>query len=420
MRDFLAEFAHRKISGGADIYASHWPNWPQERVAILIHSGALHDTPGKEGTAHLLEHLIRYGGRADGVRTIQDFFENYGGDYEPATDLLSTEFVFFGSAEKNFLEKSLALAGERIFNFPANNYLLKKEKGIINGEFRRNNPWQFAVNNDLRECKILFSGTTLERCFFPTEGLPEIIDNITGEDLRAFHRQYYVPANVSILAAGGLPSEEVFRLIDGSVFSAAGGQRVALPNAVNELPPLSENRFDFSISEFLKNCAGVNISRLKISVTLPGSISEQKIKICSEMIDQALDDGVREKCHWSYGLDRNRDNYCAMHYLTMEFPDLPPDKLAETEEEIKSALASLPHDKELFEKIKLQSLKRLEILDYNVENLIKDSILELSQNLRLPTFSEKYAEREAMTMDDVKKIFSHLKPERLWTLAQRP
>jgi hypothetical protein len=183
---------------------------------------------------------------------------------------------------------------------------------------------------------------------------------------------------------------------------------------------LTENNFNFSAGEFLKECAGVNVSRIKISAVLPGNISEQLVKMCFEMIDEGLDDEVRENCNWSYGSKTERNNYASLHHIALEFADLPPDKVAETDEVIKRALFSLPNNKELFERKKLQSLNRLKLLDYNIEKLIEDGIAEITHNQRLPTFTEKYAEREAITMDDIKKVFSYLTADRLWTLTQRP
>jgi len=114
-----------------------------------------------------LEHLISMAVVRMGSE-LSKIFSKLRRRYEPATDLLSTEFVFFGSAEKIFLEKSLALAGERIFNFPANN-TCSKRKRHYQRRISQDNPWQFAVNNDLRECKFYFrhdAGTLL----FPNRG----------------------------------------------------------------------------------------------------------------------------------------------------------------------------------------------------------------------------------------------------------
>ena len=145
MWDPFAAFEHKKIPGGADIYAAHWPDRPGERVKIIVHAGALQDETEREGTAHLLEHLIRYGGKLNGAYKNHCFFSNRGGDMGMQTGMLATEYNFFGPAEKKHLAKSLDLAGKFIFNFPIKDELIEIENGIIKGEYRKFNPWQYAV-----------------------------------------------------------------------------------------------------------------------------------------------------------------------------------------------------------------------------------------------------------------------------------
>ena len=420
MRDFLAEFVHKKITGGVDIYASHWPDWPRERTAIIVHAGILQDKKGLEGTAHLLEHLITYGGKARGDDKMYEFFQKPGGDIDQATRMLATKFNFFGPPESNHLAKSLDLASGFLFKFPANKKLLKKEKEIVGGELRKKYSMQCALNNEIRENKILFSKTPLERCILPHQGLPETIDAISAADLSDWHRQYYVPANISIVAAGGLPIKEVFRLIAASPFSVIGGERVKLTEPLAELPPLTENRFDFKLGDYIKKVAGINTSRLRISAALPGTISEKALDLCCDMILAAMNQEIRERLHLSYGCTVEYACCKALHTITMELDDLSPGSLMATKQLAKSVLACLSDNKKAFEAKKQKLLNQMKLVDYNVDGLTEDAIDELTQNQRLPTRAQLMVEMEAVTMKDVRKVFSHLTRDRLWIMTQRP
>ena len=271
----------------------------------------------------------------------------------------------------------------------------------------------------MAEDKILFSGTPLERCILPIEGLPEIIDRVSAEDLVAFHRQYYVPANISILAVGKIPTNDIFQLIDKSIFSSTGGCRVKLPEPIAELPPLPENSLDFSISEFLKKSAGVNISRLKISAVLPGTISSAAMKICVDMINNDADSEICQEFAYSYGLDMEWNNYHALNRVAIELADLPPDMLITAKRSVTKALRELPNDNRLFKHIQRCCLNQLKILDYSIESLINETADKIIENQYLPTVAETSKELKAVTMKDVREVFSHLSPNRLFITSQK-
>lgn len=423
MRDPFAKFVHKKITGGSDIYASHWPNWPSERVAIIIHAGSLQDQKGLEGTAHLLEHLFLYEGKWDMESENYDFFQKTGGDIDLETGEFNTEYIFWGPAKVGFVAKALDLTGNLVSIFPINKDIMEKEREIVQREFKKDYPLQYVYNNDIRENKTIFSRTPLERCILSILGSPETIDAITVADLTNFHRQYYLPANISIVAAGGLPVEKFFQLIANSPFSASGGQRVKLLEPLAKLPPLSENRLDFSLGDYVKNSAGINNSRLKIAATLPGTISEQAIIVGHHVINAAIDDEICDKLAWSYHFNwvwDEYENYQALYKIIIDFDDLPPDKLLQTEQAIADVMAKLSEDEYSFKKIKNYLVNRLKIWDHSVESLVGAALEQITSHQRLPTYAELIAARESVTMDDFREMLSHLTPDRLWTLAQEP
>ena len=364
MWDPYAEFQHKKIANGPDIYACHWPNRSREKVHIIVHAGSLQDKKGREGTAHLLEHLLCYGGKIGGDVESDIFFKDQGGRINYNTSTFATQCHFYGPARRDFLAPALAMVGKNIYNFSANEDLLAKERKIVTGEFRSYYPLQFTLEIEMRERRTLFSETPLERLIVPIGGSLESIEQISNSDLLAFYRQYYIPANISIVAVGGMPVEEVFRLVEDGPFSAGGGSRVELPKAMSDLPALAENNYDFSASCYLKNSASFNCSRLKISVVLPGTIARAPVSIFSDLVKEAVNNEIREKRRWSYGLKSECIDYKALHAMVLQFHDLPPNKLAETEVAIKSAVNSLWWDEKLLEIIRRRRVNRLDIGGY--------------------------------------------------------
>ncbi|MCL2373814.1 MAG: insulinase family protein [Treponema sp.] len=74
--------------------------------------------------------------------------------------------------------------------------------------------------------KAVLPGTPYD---FESGGDPEHIPNLTWEGLKAFHREWYSPANCRVFLAGNIPTEKQLAFLDKNFFSA-------LPPGTKELP----------------------------------------------------------------------------------------------------------------------------------------------------------------------------------------
>jgi predicted Zn-dependent peptidase len=78
MWDPYSQFETRVLDNGLTIHVLHGPERPGVRFVFGIHSGARHDLPGKEGTAHFMEHLVHRNGGSS-LDELRDFLSLIAG-----------------------------------------------------------------------------------------------------------------------------------------------------------------------------------------------------------------------------------------------------------------------------------------------------------------------------------------------------
>lgn len=177
---------------------------PCIHMEIGFHYGAIHDEPGKEGTAHFLEHMIFDGSSmfADEKET-QEFGK---------TVMLDTLNAYTGMFELfvtgKTLPHNLDLALKGIFSMIIEPKLTHKswdhEQKVITQE---------AWGKFLNEKRIAYIKKERENTMYDIPdrlrtasalGWPETIMQITHEDIIKAHKQYFVKENMELYIAGNI------------------------------------------------------------------------------------------------------------------------------------------------------------------------------------------------------------------------
>jgi Zn-dependent M16 (insulinase) family peptidase len=93
---------------------------------------------------------------------------------------------------------------------------------------------------ELWSVKSVLSGTPYD---FESGGDPECIPNLTWDDLKAFHRAWYSPANCRVFLAGNIPTEKQLAFLNEKIFSVLppGNRNTEIPRAVRWENPRSYN-----------------------------------------------------------------------------------------------------------------------------------------------------------------------------------
>lgn len=171
-----------------------------DSIAMEIHvnAGARHDPPGKEGLAHMLEHMILSQNKSV-LRDIQQEIIKRGGATNDA--LTSDCYTIYNfrlprtAENEEFLYKA---AARMVFKPEFDPAQLEEEKKVVIGEYK------LARDRGLNDIQSKLFATAFGRGPDHIMGNEKSIISITVDDLNKFHDDHYGTSNV-IMNIEGVP-----------------------------------------------------------------------------------------------------------------------------------------------------------------------------------------------------------------------
>ena len=218
----LYAFEHEK--SGAQVF---WFSADaEEAVGVIgVRTPATDDT----GVAHVLEHMLCYRSRK---YSESDSWQMLTGDTKAALNAFtshhSTSFHFKSRSQETLrtyldfwldhLYHPLALADPRLLATEGWRYALAPDGALsYNG----------IVYNEIRTLDDVYKQSPMARALTPGTpdsffwgGRPDALTKLRPEDVVAFHKTYYHPANTSICLHGDIDIEDTLQFLDTAYFSS--------------------------------------------------------------------------------------------------------------------------------------------------------------------------------------------------------
>jgi zinc protease len=196
---------------------------PQVAVNVWYHVGSSREKPGRTGFAHLFEHLMFEGSGHVAEGLFDTLLESAGGTNNGSTTADRTNY--YETVPSNALDLALFLESDRM------GYLLDvvtpqmvdSQRDVVKNERRQsyeNAPYGRAY---LRLTELLYPEG--HPYHWPTIGYMEDLSAATHEDVVEFFRQYYAPANASLVIAGDIDPAEARRKVEHWFSDVAAGER---------------------------------------------------------------------------------------------------------------------------------------------------------------------------------------------------
>ncbi len=168
-------------------------------LLVLYNVGSDHDPAGRSGLAHLVEHLYVTSTAGDApARTAEAFFRSYPSGCNAQTgDRYTVIATVFPKAE---LDRELTEAAARMVDLRITAEELQREKQRLRDE----------VANMFGRIPSLGAMNTARELIRPTPregrkgGLPDHVNAITLDEVRARWRRYYKPRNAILVLAGAV------------------------------------------------------------------------------------------------------------------------------------------------------------------------------------------------------------------------
>jgi len=176
-------------------------------LSIWVDVGSAVESDDINGMAHFLEHMVFKGSDRLGLGEFEQAIESHGGNTNAATSQDYTHF-YINVAPKDFA-KLAPLQLDIVLKASIPDEEFQRERHVVLEEIRR------SEDNPDRRIYRHISEMVYEQLPYRRAvlGPVDVIENVTSEQMRSFHRQWYAPQNMTIAVVGNLPVSEMIGVI---------------------------------------------------------------------------------------------------------------------------------------------------------------------------------------------------------------
>ena len=203
----LRSAAVSHLDNGLTVILLQDRNFPVVSVQSLYRIGARDETTGQTGLAHFLEHMaFRASESFPGTGVVSEIYA-LGGEWHGYTWIDQT--TYFATVPKQHLDTLLRIEAERLSRLTIAAADMEAERGAVLSEMHsyENDPATVLFD------AVLFTSFLGHPYRNNTIGWQSDIENLRHEDVVAFYRQHYVPANAVIAIAGDFDADAVSQRI---------------------------------------------------------------------------------------------------------------------------------------------------------------------------------------------------------------
>jgi len=203
------DYTMTTLANGLQVVMLEDHSTPIVHVAVWYHVGSKDEKPGRTGFAHLFEHLMFKGSKNVLPDQHPSWITSIGGEANAETDEDST--IYWETVPAEHLPLALWLEADRMASLDVSADKFKTEREVVKEERRmryENQPFG-------RLPEIIFDHAfTTHPYKHQTIGSMEDLEAASIEDVRAFHRAYYVPNNATVVIVGDFDTPVARQLVD--------------------------------------------------------------------------------------------------------------------------------------------------------------------------------------------------------------
>ncbi|HEV2845610.1 MAG TPA: pitrilysin family protein, partial [Thermoanaerobaculia bacterium] len=203
------EVKEHQLANGLRVLLHEDHSVPVANVQIWYHVGSKDERQGRSGFAHLFEHIMFKGSANVPPEEHKNFLSSIGGRYNAGTDFDSTSY--YQTIPSNYLERILWMEADRMRSLDVSEENFKSEREVVKEERRQrieNPPF-----GRLLEVVMDKTYSTHPYRILPIGSMADL-DAATLQDVRDFHKTYYVPNNASMVIAGDFDPAQTLRWVE--------------------------------------------------------------------------------------------------------------------------------------------------------------------------------------------------------------
>ncbi|UUM32872.1 M16 family metallopeptidase [Vibrio japonicus] len=345
-------------------------------LRLYVHVGSVNETENQKGYAHFLEHMAFNGSTHftsnDVVKMFEESGLSFGADINAYTSYYETVYKL-DLPDKSQLENGVKWMRDIGDGLTISDEEVEKEKGVIQGEIRRNRPDNKAFNEKFYD--HLIKGTALENA--DPVGTVESVNDATAQSIRAFYEYWYQPHFSEVIITGDVDVEQAKKLVQTHFAS----WKKSDSGAVNKVDKIAFDLVDYVDTIGQYESPGISLMSVRNPV---------KHETREQIIDSWLDELALDIIN---------------HRLTSEFSDtsLPVEDLFAGRSSINEHRVAIysvsfpPEHRDSAETLFLQTLASLR--DHGVQaNDIGVSLSDYEQRLR--DLDHDWAQQDATNLSE--------------------
>ncbi len=375
------------LDNGITVISEHAPHFNRTALGVNVLAGSVHEPADKAGIAHLLEHLLFRGTETQPAAVIQDRIEDLGGNVNGRTSIDQT--TYYATVLNDDAGQAMQLLADLIRNPRIDPQDIDLEKQIIEDENCRG-CFNCSMNEAIFEAA--YPDQPLSR---PVIGYKDTVEAITRDDLRAFHREFYVGRNLTVSVCGDIPHDEVVRMVNDTFGDLPAGQASAWP----ELTYVGGDMHMGTSSDDSSVWMSFDVTKLSES-------QKRAVWQFSQILgghgQSLLMEELREKRGLVYGVSAEMATYARRDILRVYLQG-PSPKIAEicdiAIDTMRKAAGSLSED-EVAKARRRHHLNALMSLD-ELEERTYDMMTDVSELGRISDPTERYRGYQALTSGDL-------------------
>ena len=225
----------RQLPNGLTIIAEQMPI-DAVNLSIWLNMGSGVEPDSLNGMAHFLEHMIFKGTAEIACGEFERLIEERGAITNAATSQDYTNY-YITTAPKDFAALA-PLQVELVVNPLFDDEHFERERPVILEEIRRaeDSPQRRTF---YRSMEMYFDKLPYRR---PVLGPTSVIEGLSAEQMRSFHRTWYRPQNMTAVVVGNLPVEELVRVVEESFDQAWARSATGVSSEVSSGASSREDR----------------------------------------------------------------------------------------------------------------------------------------------------------------------------------
>ena len=256
----------RRLPNGLTVIAEQMP-LEVVNLSLWLGVGSAVESDPINGMAHFLEHMIFKGTHDLKAGEFERLIEERGALTNAMTSQDYTQF-YITTAPKDFADLA-PLQIQLVMTPRLTDEDFERERPVILEEIRRaeDNPRRRTF---ARSMEMVFDRLPYRR---PVLGPTEVIEGLQVDQMRQFHAMWYQPQNVTAVAVGNLPVDELIETVASGFDQAQANRSSQFSPSIDSLEPLQVCELESPFAEIHRAShqdAALTQARLMMTWRVPG------------------------------------------------------------------------------------------------------------------------------------------------------